>query len=1122
MILEFSNLKEIEEEKSKIELSNTKLRKQKELEYFLTIKRNIIDLFLVHNDLLTDGKKLPKSNSEPNLSKIKKHSKNNISNKKKNRIKYKNLNIKEEETKICDESKNNKIKNNLLKNNIECNIYFNNNSENNENIEKFQHERNSYQLHNKENLNLEKISNKDELNINKNYSENDIKNINNQIFNSKYDINNDFNNNNNYNNIENSQNLNINNNLINSPLNALEDNSSLNSAKNENSLKNPKNNNQRSSFYSSSSFGKNFVLKNKACKSTKNNENNFYKINNNSDDVNPIMAYYMGNNLGNFYLVTDKKSQEELDGYNYMNFFPMNEKKMKNKDKDIMSCIYIDNKVQKYQNEKSKNINNENKKIDEQSDDIFNFNGFNDHNKNMYGETNEEEKIEFENLNLGNNDNDIKDNNINNFENNIINNKNYINSDNNDNSISNNFVYNNDNNRTLKNNNNIINNKISLDNNHFSNINNNNNLPIEEKIENINNIPIDNNNFMNININNNLSVEDNKNIFNNIPIQNNNLLKINNNNLSFEDNKNNLSKNQIENNNFLNIHINNDLTKEENINNINNLSLKNFDLDNNNFKFSLNKKNENLNLMNNNIDNDLIKKLNINEDNNIKLPLNFSNTTFNFNDPNLKEFKLNQEILNEISNLNKNMTMNQKYFQPQDYNQPPDNYYNPTNKQFNNFDININDINLDNFNINDLNLNNINFTNNDFNINNFTENLNVINMLPLNKSFYDYTDDELIQYSIPLIKDQSGCRFLQDKIKANQYFANEKLFPQIKFNIKELGCDPFGNYFLQVLIEVLNYDNLKLLLDLIKNEFTSICICPHGTRVIQKIIEKISQIPDLLTIFINNLNKKDLGIICESAYGNHIMQKFLTTIHNPECTKFIYDYVFENFMEISKTKHGVCVIQKCVSEGDQNQRKKIFDLILNNFDILIKDQFANYLIQYILINTNTKEKFMEIMPLINRIEINLIDYCKSKFSANVIEKCFENNENYIREHILEYLLKHYKDNIIEILLDQYGIYIIQKALKLNNVYKKKLCDIINQKQNELKNININDFKYRGILKIINTNKELGMIFSKTKENNNNSHNNKSNSYNNDVENRNNIRGKNKRGRKHYRGNNGKY
>ena len=71
MILEFSNLKEIEEEKSKIELTNTKLRKQKELEYFLTIKRSIIDSFLLHNGLLTDGQILPKSNSEPNLSKIK-------------------------------------------------------------------------------------------------------------------------------------------------------------------------------------------------------------------------------------------------------------------------------------------------------------------------------------------------------------------------------------------------------------------------------------------------------------------------------------------------------------------------------------------------------------------------------------------------------------------------------------------------------------------------------------------------------------------------------------------------------------------------------------------------------------------------------------------------------------------------------------------------------------------------------------------------------------------------------------------------------------------------------------------------------------------------------------------
>ena len=56
----------------------------------------------------------------------------------------------------------------------------------------------------------------------------------------------------------------------------------------ENNVKNSKlKDNQRKSFYSSSSFGKNFILKNKICKSTKNNNNS---------DNNPIMTYFIGKN----------------------------------------------------------------------------------------------------------------------------------------------------------------------------------------------------------------------------------------------------------------------------------------------------------------------------------------------------------------------------------------------------------------------------------------------------------------------------------------------------------------------------------------------------------------------------------------------------------------------------------------------------------------------------------------------------------------------------------------------------------------------------------------------------------------------------------------------------------
>ena len=274
--------------------------------------------------------------------------------------------------------------------------------------------------------------------------------------------------------------------------------------------------------------------------------------------------------------------------------------------------------------------------------------------------------------------------------------------------------------------------------------------------------------------------------------------------------------------------------------------------------------------------------------------INMPNINFNINYKELKEFKLSPDILNEISNLNQNYNF---------YYQKPDNYFNTMN----------NNENRDSNNEIKFNLNSMgnNFKNTIFSSNYISESkINRMNLLPLNKSFYDYTDEEILQYAIPLIKDQSGCRFLQEKLKSNKYFVNEQLFPTIKDNLKELACDSFGNYFLQVLLDILSYDNLIKILDLFKKDFTSICTCSHGTRVIQKLVEKVSSDQTLLNKFKNNININDLGIIFKSPYGNHIMQKYLTMIHSPEHTEFIYNYVCEYFMEIARTKHGVCVIQK--------------------------------------------------------------------------------------------------------------------------------------------------------------------------------------------------------------------
>ena len=574
-----------------------------------------------------------------------------------------------------------------------------------------------------------------------------------------------------------------------------------------------------------------------------------------------------------------------------------------------------------------------------------------------------------------------------------------------------------------------------------------------------------------------------------------------NNSSIIEENPNNYIQNNIE-TDIKNIN-NNNKDKNFNINNIDNYNFNNINY-NNEFKFPLNQtKNINNNNSINFNYNDINNKFNNNNTMNTLNNMNNQNI-FNYNNNNmfdinelnnLKDFKLNKEMLDEMSKIDLNkININ---FQGGSNYQIPNNYFMPVQNQNDNLN---------------MKFNYITYNNNEM----------TLNGLPSGKSFYEYSDDDIIKYAIPLIKDQSGCRFLQERIKLNKSFMIEKLFPSIQNNLFELGCDAFGNYFLQALIDIFSVDKLSLFLDLIKNFFTKMCTNQHGTRVIQKIIEQVSLNQTLVAKIENILNCNDLGIIMKSPYGNHIIQKYLISIRFKECTKFIYDYILANFMEVAETKHGVCVIQKCVSEGDIIQKGKLYDLILQNFDELIKNEFGNYLIQYILININDQNKFNEANPIIKRIEDNLIDICKMKFSANVIEKCLENGSDFIKEYLLECILNKYRDHIIELLLDKYAIYIIQKALKINTHYRNKFYEIIKEKKDELKDIDLNDFKYRGAQKVLNSFKDFEIKNQNNinKDNNNNNFNGNYNNfynYNADYRNNYNNKRKNKRGKKNFRG-----
>ena len=84
-------------------------------------------------------------------------------------------------------------------------------------------------------------------------------------------------------------------------------------------------------------------------------------------------------------------------------------------------------------------------------------------------------------------------------------------------------------------------------------------------------------------------------------------------------------------------------------------------------------------------------------------------------------------------------------------------------------------------------------------------------------------------------KDQAGCRALQKIIEEGNKEVNDRIFNKLYF--VPTMKDPFGNYLCQKLLEYSSMEQVQIVMDKIQKQFIDLCYDPHGTRVIQKLIE---------------------------------------------------------------------------------------------------------------------------------------------------------------------------------------------------------------------------------------------------------------------------------------------
>ena len=327
---------------------------------------------------------------------------------------------------------------------------------------------------------------------------------------------------------------------------------------------------------------------------------------------------------------------------------------------------------------------------------------------------------------------------------------------------------------------------------------------------------------------------------------------------------------------------------------------------------------ENIELLNNlNISNNELNEQNTNQNINHNSINNYFNSSNNLSPNGLKLNKningLNINKNGYVNNINNNIENNNVINQ-------------------NNF-VNINPIIINHNNLhNQMQFNSINnnYQNRNMyftpNMNNFKNNdhmskqnqNNEMNAIMLKKK-----EDNIINNCVTLCKEQLECRFLQKMIDENPSIASSVIYDKIKDKIQEISCDQFGNYFIQKVIEYLSDEQIKELLNKkISPNFRAFCFNPHGTRVVQKIFEKIINNEELLNYY-NLLLQPNLKDFVIDQNASHIIIKYVNMLQYPK-NSFIIQFLLDNSFDLATKKHSCCALQKCIEYSNAEQKKRIF------------------------------------------------------------------------------------------------------------------------------------------------------------------------------------------------------
>ena len=302
-----------------------------------------------------------------------------------------------------------------------------------------------------------------------------------------------------------------------------------------------------------------------------------------------------------------------------------------------------------------------------------------------------------------------------------------------------------------------------------------------------------------------------------------------------------------------------------------------------------------------------------------------------------------------------------------------------------------NDDNMSKKNINLAPSSIINNTNNDINYN-----INITNNVPFNQNInnqdiqmHHQTQNASNQNNIfsrqniiNALMDQNKTIYLQRKLRTISKNEIDYIIGQLQGIFREIMKDKNGNYFCSDLFKECDQEQRIKILNELSSSLAEDCLNNYSSHAIQTLIDRTSSEFEykLILSSFNDYNK--LLYVCLDPCGAYTVQKIIERI--PDRYREEFNFIFSSFIGFtSRKKYGIVTVKKFIS-GTRSDlvTEQIMKFVEENFMNLAEDQYANYLIQFLLEKWNNTPEGNEIKKM---VKDNFVKMCEKKYSSLICE-----------------------------------------------------------------------------------------------------------------------------------------